>query len=181
MTGTATQETTALLARARAGDAAARDALVRAHLDDVFAVALRILRDRDLAADAAQDAFVSALAALDGFRGESSFRTWLLRITANAARSVGRRTTRRREVALDAAQATPAAEPDPARGAVVATETERIEAALAELPEKQRLCVALRIQQDLPYAEVARVVGCSEGSARVNYHHGIRRLREMLG
>ena len=73
---------TDLLERARSGDA---DAFVRAHVDDVYRAALRVLGDPDLAADATQDAFINAIGALDRFRGESSVRTWLQRIAVNAA------------------------------------------------------------------------------------------------
>ena len=170
-----------LLDRARAGDAAARDALVRQHLDEVYRTALRVLRDPELAADATQDAFVNALRGLDGFRGEASVRTWMLRIAVNAARSLGRRGRRRREVSLEGALEVAAAGQDAATRAVLDDEVARVEAALAGLPEKQRLCVGLRIQEGLGYAEIGRIAGCSEASARVNYHYGVQRLREVLG
>lgn len=170
-----------LLERVRAGDAAARDALVREHLDDVYRAALRVLGDPELAADAAQDAFVNAMRGLDRFRGESSLRTWLLRIAVNSARSIGRRRTRRREIGLDGAREMAVDGADAAQRALVADEGARVRQALARLPEKQRLCVSLRIQDDLSYADIGRIAGCSEASARVNYHYGIQRLREVLG
>lgn len=137
-----------------------------------------MLGDRDLAADAAQDALVSALRGLGRFRGEGSFRGWLLRIAVNTARSAGRRRTRRREQPLrdDA----PAAAPDPARATELRDEVARVEAALATLPEKQRLAVTLRVQQGLSHREIGEAIGCSEGAARVNYHHGVKKLREVL-
>jgi RNA polymerase sigma-70 factor (ECF subfamily) len=70
--------------------------------------------------------------------------------------------------------------PDPARVAINATEVERVEEVLGRLPTKQRLAVALRAQQGLSYAEIAGALKCSEGAARVNYHLGIKRLRELL-
>lgn len=170
----------ALVERARAGDGAALDALVSAHHEAVYQVTLRVLGDPDAAADAAQETFLRALGALDGFRGDASFRTWLLRIAANTARTAGRKTTRRREVALDAASDGLAAGSDPARQAVARTEVERVERALAELPEKQRLAVSLRIYQELSHREIGAVLGSSEGAARVNYHLGIKRLKELL-
>lgn len=169
-----------LVRRARAGDAAALDALVSAHHAAVYQVALRVLGDPEAAADATQDTLVRALTALDSFRGEASFRTWLLRIAANTARSAGRKTTRRREVALEPAAEALESGADPARRAVDRTEVERVERAMAELPEKQRLAVSLRIYQDLSHREIAGVLGSSEGAARVNYHLGIKRLKEML-
>lgn len=169
-----------LVARARAGEAAALDALVSRHQAAVYEVAYRVLGDPDAAADAAQEAFMRALAALNTFRGEAAFRTWLLKIAANVARSAGRKTTRRREVTLDAGPEPGGGADDPERQALVRTEAERVTRALEELPEKQRLAVTLRIHQDLSHREIGEVIGSSEGAARVNYHLGIKRLRELL-
>jgi RNA polymerase sigma-70 factor, ECF subfamily len=170
----------ALLARARSGELAARELLVRRYLDDVYRLSYRILGDRDLAQDATQDAFVNALGALHRFRGDASFKTWLLRIAVNAARSVGRRQGRRREVNLVLADDEPSLGPDPATRAVHNTEVERLEKVLDALPTKQRMAVALRAQQGLSYAEIALALDCSEGAARVNYHLGVKRLKELL-
>lgn len=169
-----------LVERARAGDVDARAELVSRYVDDVFALTARVLRERDLAQDAAQDAFVNALGALSRFRGEASFRTWLLRIALNSARSLGRRRTRRREVALAAAEELPAMAEDPARRVVLLDEGERLRVALAALPEKQRLSVSLRVYQGLSCAEIAEIIDSTEGAVRVNYHLGIKRLRELL-
>lgn len=170
----------ALLTRARLGDAAAIDLLVRKYLPDVYAMTLRVLGDRDLAQDAAQDAIVNALKALDRFRGDSSFRTWLTRIALNAARSVGRRRTRRKEVALDAAINSPADTPDPSIVTGRQQEADQASVLLDRLPQKQRMAVSLRIQQGLSYREIGAALDCSEGAARVNYHLGVRRLRELM-
>ena len=169
-----------MLDRARSGEAAAREELVRKYLPDVYRTAARVLSDPELAEDAAQDALINALGGLSRFRGEASFRTWLLRITINAARSVGRRNGRRREVSLVVAENEAARTPDPATRAVNLSEVDRVEIALARLPTKQRLAVALRVQQGLNYAEIAGALKCSEGAARVNYHLGVKRLRELL-
>jgi RNA polymerase sigma-70 factor, ECF subfamily len=177
---TAPAEEADLIARARAGEAGARDELVRRYLDDVYRLTCRILGDRDLAQDATQDTFVNALGALSRFRGEASFRTWVLRIAVNAARSLGRRQVRRREVNLVLADHEPSREQDPATRAENVTEARRVEDVLGRLPPKQRLAVALRVQQGLSYAEIAVALTCTEGAARVNYHLGVKRLRELL-
>jgi len=177
-----TRETaeSALLARARAGEGAALEELVRRHLKDVYAVTARLLNDRELAQDAAQDALLNALNGLDRFRGEASFRTWLLRIAVNAARSVGRRKTRRREVPLDVVAESPAELPDTAALVGRNDEAARAVAFLDKLPEKQRMAVTLRTQQGLSYQEIGVALQCSEGAARVNYHLGVKRLRELM-
>jgi RNA polymerase sigma-70 factor, ECF subfamily len=175
-----TADDSELLERARSGDPEAREQLVRLHLADVYRVTVRILGDRDLAQDATQDAFVNALSGLSRFRGDASFRTWVLRIAVNAARSAGRRNGRRREVSLVLAEHEASAGPDPARRAETTIEAARVEQMLARLPTKQRLAVALRAQDGLSYAEIAQALACSEGAARVNYHLGVKRLRELL-
>ena len=146
----------------------------------VYQAAYRVLGDRDRAADAAQDTFVKALRALAGFRGDASFRTWLLQIAVNTARSAGRATTRRREVALEPGAGWETNRPGPDRQTVLRSEAARVEAAIDELPEKQRLAVTLRLQQELSYREIAEVIGSTEGTVRVNYHLGIKRVRERL-
>jgi RNA polymerase sigma-70 factor, ECF subfamily len=169
-----------LINRARTGEADARDELVRRYLDDVYRLTCRILGDRDLAQDATQDTFVNALGALGRFRGEASFRTWLLRIAVNASRSLGRRQVRRKEVNIVLADHEASREQDPATRAENVTEAKRVEAVLGRLPTKQRMAVSLRVQQGLSYAEIASALDCSEGAARVNYHLGVKRMRELL-
>lgn len=170
----------ALVERALGGDGRALDALVSRHHASVYAVAYRVLGDPDAAADAAQDAFVRALTSLGSFRAEASFRTWLLRIAANTAVSAGRRTTRQREVPLESESAWLAGGRNPEQQTVLRTEAERVEAALQRLPEKQRLAVSLRLHEDMTHREIAEVLDSSEGTVRVNYHLGIKRLREWL-
>jgi RNA polymerase sigma-70 factor (ECF subfamily) len=166
--------------RARSGDPAAQGALVRRHHGAAYAVALSVTRDQDTAQDVVQDAFVKAFGALDGFRGDASFKTWLLSITVNEARGALRKRTRRREVGLEGAPPVAAGGPDPAEAAVMAEEAARARSMLERLPEKQRMSVSLRIDQGLSFREIGEVIGSSEGAARVNYFHGIRRLRELM-
>jgi RNA polymerase sigma-70 factor, ECF subfamily len=168
-----------LLARARSGDAHAVDQLVRRYMDDVYAVTVRVLQDAELGQDAAQEAFINALRALHTFRGDASFRTWLLRIALNAARTLARRQYQRREVALEAAADVRASDASAASDVVVKDEADRANRLLAQLPEKQRMAVTLRINQGLSYQEIGSVLGCTEGAARVNYHLGVKRLREL--
>lgn len=171
---------TTLIERARTGDRDAQDVLIRRYLADVYGVAYRLLGEEDLAQDAAQDAMVNAVRALDRFRGEASFRTWVLRIAANSARSLARKRWRKREVALTAVEGLPGETENPAEATVVRDEAARAQAMLQKLPPKQRLAVELRVNQGLDYQDVARILKCSEGAARVNYHLGIKRLRELM-
>jgi RNA polymerase sigma-70 factor (ECF subfamily) len=155
--------------------------LVRRHHASAFRVALGILKDEDGAADATQDAFVKALRGLEGFRGDASFRTWLLTIVANEARGMLRKRRRRGETELEVAGPVAASQQSAEESLQHAQESERVKVLLETLPEKQRLAVTLRIYEGLSFKEVGVLIGSSEGAARVNYHHGIRRIREMLG
>ena len=169
----------ALVERARGGDAAALDELIARHHEAAYRVALAILGSEADAADAAQDGMVRALRGIAGFRGEASFRTWLLSIVANEAKSFLRRSGRRREAPLE--DDLPEERERGVEGVVARTEAARARALMARLPEKQRLAVQLRVVEGLSFREVGEVIGSTEGAARVNYHHGIRRLREWLG
>jgi RNA polymerase sigma-70 factor (ECF subfamily) len=169
-----------LVARAREGDTSAQGALVRLHHGAAYGVAVTILHDDDASKDAVQDAFVKAFGALEGFRGDASFKTWLLTIVANEARGMLRKRKRRRETTLDDAVPVASDTVSPADAVVVSDEAARARRMLAELPEKQRLSVSLRIDEGLSFREIGAVIGSSEGAARVNYFHGIRRLRELM-
>lgn len=169
-----------LVARGRSGDEPALSALVHRHHGAAYRVAWSITKEDATARDVVQDAFLRAFRALGDFRGDASFRTWLLTITANEARGVLRKRTRLRESALDDIGPMPSTERSPADAAVLSAESERARQILETLPEKQRLSIALRIDEGLSFREIGEVIGSSEGAARVNYFHGIRRLRELM-
>ncbi len=169
-----------LVRRARDGEESALSALVKRHTDAVYRVALAIAGDPDVAQDVSQDAFLKAFRGLDGFRGEAAFRTWLLTIAANAARGALRRQGRRRETDLESAPPMASEVRGPDEDAVLASEAARAREALGRLPEKQRLSVQLRVDEGLSFREIAEVIGSTEGAARVNYFHGIRKLREWM-
>lgn len=154
--------------------------LVARHYSSVFRLALRMLRNEDAASDVVQESFLKALRALDGFREESSFRTWLLAIAANEARGLLRRGGRTREAGLEDARELADGNPLPDETLAVRQEAKKILKLVASLPEKQREAVSLRIFEGLSFREIGRLLGSSEGAARVNYHHGLKRLREML-
>jgi len=139
-----------------------------------------MVSDSDLAQDVAQDAFLKAYRALGDFRGDSAFRTWLLTIAANEARGALRRRGRQRETALENAGPVTDRGLDPEEEALMNTEAQRARGMMEQLPEKQRLSVSLRVEEGLSFREIGTVIGSSEGAARVNYFHGIRRLRELM-
>jgi RNA polymerase sigma-70 factor (ECF subfamily) len=169
-----------LVALARDGDDDAADELVVRHHAAVFRIALGIVGNEDTAADVTQETFLKVLRNLRKFRGESAFRTWLLSIAANEARGFLRKTRRRSEVSLDDAPPVAAGNPSPSDALERDEDSRRLREGLEHLPEKQRLVVSMRIYEGMSYREIAEVIGSSEGAARVNYHHGVNRLREIL-
>lgn len=171
--------------RARAGDAAAFEELVRRHQRGVYAFCRRLTGDHDRADDAAQEAFVRAYGALAQFRGECRFGTWLRQIALNLVRSQAR--ARRPEdpagSLLDALPAPGTVAPGAAApaGAGDPILRRRLEAAVRALPERQRLAVILKVQEEMTHAEAARVLGCTAGTVKANLFHALRKLRRMLG
>ncbi len=170
-----------LVQRVRKGDQRAMNVLVDRHHGVVFRTCAAILSDEDLAADASQNSFLKAFKAIDRFRGEAAFRTWLLAIAGNEARGLLRKVKRRREDTLEDVGVLRAEGNDPSEEVILRSEVARVRVVLAELPEKQKLSVSLRIIEGLSFREIGEIIDSTEGSARVNYHHGIRRLRELLG
>jgi RNA polymerase sigma-70 factor (ECF subfamily) len=104
-----------------------------------------------------------------------------LAIAGNEARGLLRKVKRRREDRLEDVDMLPAGGNDPSAEVTLRSEVARVRAVLAGLPEKQRLSVSLRILEGLSFREIGDTIDSTEGSARVNYHHGIQRLRELLG
>ena len=168
----------ALLAAHVDGDPDAFGELVRRHRDRLWAVALRTLGDREDAADALQDACLSAYRAAGGFRGDSAVTTWLHRIVVNACLDRARRRQVRPAVPLETAQREPVAATESAD-----TLTTRlvIRDALTRLPADQRAALVLVDLEGLPVAEVAAILGVAEGTVKSRCARGRARLAVLLG
>lgn len=177
-----TDELEALVARARGGDRPAFDDLVRATYAGSFTLAMRLMGDEDDARDVVQDAYLRAFRALRRFRGDARFTTWLYRIVANcAATAQGRRGRQRHDpLSDDLALVDDHPDRDPERKAADAFDRGRVQAALAELPEKLRLVVVLRDVYDLPHEAIAAELGITETAAKVRLHRARKRLRSVL-
>ena len=119
-----------LVEQACSGDDRAFSALVRRHHASAYRVALSITRRDDIAQDVVQDAFIKAFRALGGFRGDSSFRTWMMTVTANEARATLRKRGRWNESSIEVAGPLEASAPDPAEQAVAGQESARARAML---------------------------------------------------
>ena len=168
-----------LLRRHVAGDdGAAFGELFRRHRDRMYAVAIRTTNHRELAADAVQEAFISAYRRAGAYRGDAAVTTWLHRIVVNACldRLRRERTATRRAGDL--------AELDlPDRHDHHASVESRLDvrAALSRLPEGQRMALVLVDMHGLPVAEAAAVLGVAEGTVKSRCFRGREALATLLG
>jgi len=168
-----------LIAAHAAGDPGAFAELVRRHRDRMWAVALRTLRDPEEAADALQEAFISAFRAASSFRAESQVTTWLHRIVVNACLDRIRRRQARPTVPLP--EAGPG-EPAAAGDAMADRETKLVVAeALAGLPEEQRVPIVLVDVEGYSVADTARLLGIAEGTVKSRCARGRVKLAKVLG
>jgi len=176
----------ALIASARRGDARAFNQLVLLHQGMAYNVAYRILGDPDAAADATQDAFLSAFKALRQFRG-GSFKAWVLRIVTNACYDQLRSKKRRPADSLDDMPVEddrleflrdPAEQPDAYVERRQLSQT--IQKGILRLPPEQRMVLVLSDVQGLDYQEIAEATGLSLGTVKSRLSRGRARLRDYL-
>lgn len=167
-----------LAALAQAGDREAFGELVARHAAQVRRVCRTILRNPADADDAAQDGFLAALRNLGRYDPARPFGPWLLRIVTNAAIDRRRRRGVRRAEDLPEGLASPTA--GPAREAERAALREALTAALAELPERQRLAVVLFDAEGYAHREIAEILRTPIGTVRSDVFHARRRLREVM-
>ncbi len=168
-----------LLARHLDGDADAFGVLVTRHRDRAWAVALRTLGDPTDAADALQDAFVSAYRQAAAFRGDSKFSTWLHRIVVNACVDLMRRRRARPASHLDDVTAARLADP---RDLIGERELAGdVTAALARINTDQRVAIVLVDLQGFAVDEVADILGVPTGTVKSRCHRGRAQLAVLLG
>lgn len=168
---------------ARAGDAHAARELALAARPMLTRVAYAFLRHPDDADDVAQEALVRALTRAFVFRGGRSAQAFLLRTVANLARN-RLRDQKRRNALLARAEhegqlPLPAVPADPATPLAEVQQRAQIEGLLAQLGERQQAVLRLRIFGELPFADVARLLGMTEANARVTYANARQRLSAL--
>lgn len=171
-----------LIARAQKGDRSAFAALVRAHQDEVYTLARRLVGDPHLASDVAQEALIRAWRALPKFRGDARLSTWLYRITVNTSWTHKERANRHATSSID--EHYDIAAPEGVDHPVVAGEMLelrwRLRAALDRLPEGQRQVVVMKDIHGWSHAEIAEATGISVTAAKVRLHRARARLAKDL-
>jgi RNA polymerase sigma-70 factor (ECF subfamily) len=172
-----------LLSAHVAGDPDAFGEIVRRHRDRLWAVAIRTLGDREEAADAVQDALVSAFRAAHTFRGQSAVTTWLHRITVNACLDRIRKATSRRTTPVDDTERMEQLL-EPHESAEAPAERQDLHRelfeALSTLPVDQRAALVLVDMQGYPVAEAAAILGVPSGTVKSRCARGRARLLPLL-
>lgn len=170
-----------LVERAKLGDREAFGELVAQHQHEVFTLAVRLMRDRDLAADVSQDAFIRAWRAMPKFRGDAKFSTWMHRITVNTAWTHRAKQKRVRLDPLDSMSIEPEATTlDPVRAGEAASASPQIETALLQLSTSIRAVVVLKDVYGWSHSEIAEHLDISVTAAKVRLHRGRKELRHFL-
>ena len=167
-----------LIDHLRAGDEEAYATLFRTHFGAMLGVARHYFGDSDDAADAVQDAFVSAFRAMGTFAGTARLRTWLHRITVNACLMKLRNRRRQPTVSLDAAFGVPARQDVPVRDRE--DTTRRVRAAIDRLPQAYQAVIRLRDLDGLDTAATAVKLGTKRPAIKTRLHRARRALKEAL-
>ena len=178
-----------LVKRARQGDMAAYDELVRRNQERIYATIYHMTSNHEDANDLAQETFIKAYQALKSFKGGASFYTWVYRIAVNKTINFLKQRNRRAQMSLNEVDFN--AENDPDLVALVSDKTPRRAAALGELQEKlnaamqklsdtHRLAVILHDVQGLPHEEIAEIMGCNIGTVRSRLFYARQQLQAYL-
>jgi RNA polymerase sigma-70 factor, ECF subfamily len=168
----------ALVAAYRSGDERAASELVARHAKALGRYLYGSGAPAFSVEDLVQETFFRAFRALESWRAEASFRSWLFRIGSNLRKDLYRREGKRIVLPIEDADVPDSSDPE---GEVRATEMEqRLLEGLGRLPRLQREVFLLRAQQGMDYEEICISLGTTPGAARVHYHHAVRRLKELM-
>jgi RNA polymerase sigma-70 factor, ECF subfamily len=183
-----------LVKRVRSGDQRAFRTLVERYQRKVYAVALGMLKDKEEAMDVSQEAFVKVYKYLEHFKGDSSFYTWLYRITVNVCIDVIRKRGgggRGEDVEFDETQAFDTAEAqigalgtrlgtNPQKSALRRELAEKIQEALEQIPEKHRAILLLREVEGMSYEELSRTLEIPKGTVMSRLFHARAKVQKIL-
>ncbi|MDH4132119.1 MAG: RNA polymerase sigma factor [Gemmatimonadota bacterium] len=162
----------------RDGDEASAAVLVRRHTAALARFLGGAGADGADIEDLVQESFFRAFRSLGAWRGESAFRSWLFRIGSNLLKDQFRR--RRGRVVIPLEDGDLVAGDDPGSALEAREARGRLEKGLGMLPRLQREVFLLRVQQGMPYEEIATVLDTTPGAARVHYHHAVKKLKDLV-
>lgn len=173
-----------LIERASGGDPSAFNRLMEVHERRMYAVALRMCGNREDAQDCLQEAMLRIYRSISGFKGQSSFGTWVYRITMNTCLDELRRKKNKQNTSLDSLLDTgwsPQDESASPEKHAIKSETRRLlHQAIQDLPEDMRSAIVLRDIQGLSYEEIAQALDINVGTIKSRISRGREKLREKL-
>jgi len=164
-----------LVERARKGDDQAFEDLVRMYQEPLYRYLCRLSGDGEDAMELTQNSFVKAYLSIRRFRGDSSFKTYLFAIASNTWKNTLRDRGKRRSVDIEQVPITSG--DNPHDEIVRHQEQRRFWSLVDKLPARQKEALTLRIREGYPFEEVAKVMGCTTGSAKASYHHAVDKLK----
>jgi RNA polymerase sigma-70 factor (ECF subfamily) len=168
-----------LIHRVREGDAGAFEELVLRYQKPIYGFVLRLLKDPAEAEDTVQKVFILVYQNLNNFRFESTFKTWLYRISINQCHNVFRQQKNREFSPIDdlpLADTRASQEDDYSHKEIMALAQKAIE----KLPTKQRMVLLLRVYQDLSFEEIGKALNIRANSAKVNFHYALEKIKEWM-
>jgi RNA polymerase sigma-70 factor (ECF subfamily) len=169
-----------LVAASVAGRPGAFDVIVERHRRQVYQLCYRFVGNHEDASDLAQDVFIRAFRGLRNFKGDAALGTWLYRIGVNVC--LNRLAAKRAATeSIDARDHVDTRSESASDRVLREERAAQVRAAVAQLPRKQRAALILRTYQDLPYQEIASILGSSVGAAKANVFHALQNLKKMLG
>jgi RNA polymerase sigma-70 factor (ECF subfamily) len=167
-----------LITRTEAGEREAFNDLVLKYQKPLYALLYRMVGNHEDASDLLQKAFVKAFTGLKSFERRSTFKTWLYQIAINLAKNVYRDRARIEQVPID--DVIIKKNPRTLEAMIINENRQLLRRSLASLPEKQRLTLMLRVQQEKKFEEIAAIMECSVGTAKANYHHAVQKLKVIM-
>lgn len=167
-----------LITRTASGEREAFNEVVIKYQKPLYSLLYRMVSNHDDAADLLQKTFVKAFTGLGTFEQRSSFKTWLYQIAINLVKNTYRDRSRNEHVPIDTVIIR--RNPRTVEMLIIKENRQQLREALRSLPEKQRLTVLLRLQEDKKFQEIADIMKCSVGTAKANYHHAVQKLKKMM-
>ena len=154
--------------------------LVRTYQQKVYWLVRKMVIDHDDADDVTQEVFIKVHKSIETFRADSQLYTWLYRVATNECLTFLQKKRRRFFLPLEDVKGELSAKIESSPSITGDEVQKKLQKALLTLPDKQRLVFNLKYYEDMPYEEMAKVTGTSEGALKASYHHAVKKIEEFL-
>ena len=151
--------------------------LVRSERKNIYGLCYRYCGNHADAEDLTQEAFTRAFRGLSNFRGDSSFSTWMYRIAVNVCLNW---VSSRKAITFELTDDVVDAKPTPVEQASKSETRSTVREAVSQLPEKQRMALVLRVYEELPHKEIAKIMECSVSTSKTHFFFALKNLKRKL-